>query len=158
MSPTKLTKEEKAIELERVKTILLATLDYHLQTDEKIITEDFNSDKHFEDLKMETLQKFQKGQLSTLKQWLRDFTEKPRETRDFEYVKYIKETTGIDFDIFEAFKNRIDKIIARRRITSAPQYYDAMEMINYLCLTQSEDTATATLLDELIHQFENKEK
>jgi hypothetical protein len=156
MSKSLLTKEEKEKQLKEVKEILLATLDYNILNFPKLISVDFNSDKHYENLKNEVLKKYQKGSLSILKQWLRDLTDQPRETRDFEYVKYIKQATGYDFDIFEVFKKRIEKIIASKKITSENQYHDAVEMVDYLSQSEPKYDAKIHLLNELILKFDNK--
>ena len=81
MAKQALTKEEKKAELNRVRDILLATIDYDLTTRSKIITNDFNSDEYYSNLKNEIEEKFQKGRLATLNQWLRDFTEGPEKQR-----------------------------------------------------------------------------
>ena len=153
-----LTRDEKEKLLQEVKEILIATLDYILLNYTKLISEDFNSDEHYKNLKKEVIKKYEKGSLSILTQWLRDFTEQPRETRDFDYVKYIKEVTGYDFDIFEVFKKRIEKIIVNKKITSENQYRDVMEMVDYLCQSETKDIVKIELLNELLNKFNNKAK
>jgi hypothetical protein len=154
MAKQALTKEEKKAELNRVRDILLATIDYDLTTRSKIITNDFNSDEYYSNLKNEIEEKFQKGRLATLNQWLCDFTEGPRETKDLEYCKYIKQATGHSFNIFEIFSKRIEKIIEKKKVSTENQYRDIMELINYLSVFEPENQAKLGLLQKLASDFE----
>ena len=153
-----LTRDEKKKQLQEVKEILIATIDYILLNHTKLISENFNSDEHYKNLKKEVIKKYEKGSLSILTHWLRYFTEQPRETRDFAYIKYIKVVTGYDFDIFEVFKKRIEKIIVNKKITSENQYRDVMEMVDYLCQSETKDIVKIKLLNELLNKFNNKAK
>lgn len=154
MAKQSLKKEEKKAELKRVRDILLATIDYNLTTKSKIITSDFNSDEYYSNLKNRIEDKFQKGSLATLNQWLRDFTEEPRETHDLEYCRFIKQVTGYSFNIFEVFSKRIEKIIEKKKVSTENQYRDVMELINYLSVFEPEKQAKLDLLQKLTSDFE----
>ena len=91
-----MTLEEKRLELKRHKDIIIATVDYYISRYDSTKSEygDFNLISHYEKIKFDTEEHFKKGRLTLLKQYLRDMTEEPREAKDFNFRKYIKETTG----------------------------------------------------------------
>jgi len=69
----KLNKDEKAAELTKYRDLVLATIDYYLDNQPiKIKTADFDTDKHYNYLKTQTAEHYQKGRLTRLKQWFRD--------------------------------------------------------------------------------------
>jgi len=105
-------KKDKQIELDYYRDLVIATLDYCIDSPDFLIqTSDFDSKKHFESCKLQTVDYYNKGRLSILKQWFRDLTEPMREGRDFEFIKYIKERTGHQIDLFADFDTRIQKIV-----------------------------------------------
>src|SRR5688572_247395 len=119
MTKEKLNREEKTAELKKYRDLVLATIDYYLYNSlMKIKTADFNSDQHYKSLKIQTVEHFQKGRLTRLKQWFRDLTEMQVECGDLQFNKYIQEKTNYDIDIFKSYFQRIDKIIEKGKITS----------------------------------------
>jgi hypothetical protein len=90
-----LTPEEKQSELKRQRLILLATLDYFIERSKGINYGEFDPIAHYQQLKEQTEENYQKGRLTRLKQWLRDMTEEPRETGDLSFSRYIKKKNGL---------------------------------------------------------------
>jgi hypothetical protein len=151
-----LTPEEKQSELKRYKDILLATLDYHIERSKGTNFSEFDPVAHFQQLKEQTEENFQKGRLSRLKQWLRDMTEEQRETGDLSFGRYIKKKTGYDIDIFGRYQKRIDNIIERKRIKTENEYRDVMAMVDNLCHQTPVDKSKIDLLNNLLIDFEDK--
>jgi hypothetical protein len=151
-----LTPEEKQLELKWHRDILLATIDYSIERSNKERYGEFDIIAHYQQLKEQTEEHYQKGRLAKLKQWLRDMTEAPREMEDFGFGRYIKDKTGYDLDIFASFHKRIDKIIERKQIKTENQYREVMSMIDNLCQQTPVDQKKIDLLNNLIINFEDK--
>lgn len=157
MQKRKLDKSEKLSELEKYRDLVLATIDYYL--DYKLMhvqTEEFDSVKHFQNLKTETKESFQKGQLTKLKQWFRDLTEMQVETVDLKFNAYLKEKTNYDFDIFDSFFQRVEKVIEKGKITTDNQFYDVNMMVGQLCQTEPVDNNKIDILNNLLREFETR--
>lgn len=154
----KLTTPEQQTELKRLRDILIATLDYHIdgynKSGQKF--EGFNPVDNFQDLKKQTEELYKKGKTTKLKNWLRDMTEMPRETGDLNYVTYIKRTTGHDYNIFTAFNKRIDNIIAKGKISTENQFREVNLMVDFLCQTEPVDDKKIEVLNNLLLDFEHR--
>jgi len=150
-----MTTEEKHLELKRYREILLATLDYSIERSKAL---DYGETLivHYEQLKEKTDESFTKGRLTWLKSCLRDMTEAERETEDFGFVRYIKDKTGYNFDIFDKFHKRIDKILERKCIKTENQYREVLSMIDYLCQLTAVDQQKIDLLSSLLVGFGSK--
>jgi hypothetical protein len=151
-----LTPEEKQSELKRHRLILLATLDYFIERSKGINYGGFDPIAHYQQLKEQTEENYQKGSLTRLKQWLRDMTEEPRETGDLSFSRYIKEKTGYDIDIFSSFQKRIDKIIERKQVRTESEYRDVLAMVDNLCQETPVDSDKIDLLNNLMLDFDDK--
>ncbi len=146
----KLSDIEKENELKELRSILMATLDYNIEKHSPMGIEFTN---HFEKLKTEVEEHFEKKRLTRLKVWLKCLTEEPRETEDFNYQSYIKEKTGFEIDIFANFRKRIDKIIKRKKIRNEHEYRDVESMVDQLCQQQIVDNAKIDLLNALLSDY-----
>ena len=155
-----MTPEEKQAELKRHRDILIATLDYYINRYRaaNLKFEEYDPIAHFEQLKQQTEEHYDKGRLTRLKQWLRDMTAEPRETADLSFGRYIKEKTGYDIDIFERFQKRINKIIARKRIKTDNEYRDVLSMVDNLCQQPVVDEEKINVLNNLLIDFDDKIK
>src|SRR5688572_28738646 len=105
----------------------------------KIKTSDFDSDDYFNSLKKQTIEHFERGRLTRLKQWFRDLTEMQVQSGDLKFNRYLPEKTGYDIDIFASFFDRIGKIIEQGKITTDNQFYDLKSMMDELSLSESLD-------------------
>ena len=157
MRHNKLNKDEKEAELKKYRELVLATIDYCLDNKEMHIkTVDFDSTEHYNGLKTQTEEHFQKGRLSTLKQWFQDLTEMQVETRDLKFNKYIQEKTGYDIDIFKSYYQRVDKVIKNGKITTDNQFYDIGLMVDQLCQIEPVDNEKIEILNKLLRHYEQR--
>ncbi len=155
MSDKKLNKEEKQEELVKYRDLVLATLDYYIGNDGmQIKTSDFDSKEHYEGLKIQTEEHYQKGRLTRLKQWFRDLTEMQIETRDLKFNKYLLDKTK--YDIFKSYFQRVDEIIEKGKITTDNQFYDINIMVDKLCQTEPVDNNKLEILNILLSEYEQR--
>jgi hypothetical protein len=153
-----MTTNEQQTELKRLREILIATIDYligiYKKSGQKF--EGFNPTDNLQELKKQTEELYKKGKTTKLKNWLRDLTEMPRETSDLNYVIYIKQTTGHDYNIFTSFNKRIDNIIAKGKISTENQYREVNSMVDFLCQTEPVDDKKIEILNNLLLDFQHK--
>ncbi|MCA6369714.1 MAG: hypothetical protein IM618_22030 [Cytophagales bacterium] len=157
MTKDKISNADKDVELARYRDLVTATLDYLIGNREfQIKTEDFDSDTHYKKLKEQTTEHFQKGRLTKLKQWFRDLTETQRETGDFKFSNYLKTKTGQDIDIFQDYYDRVDKIIAKGKISTDKQFHDVNSMVDLLSQAVPVDSERLTMLNKLLADSEQR--
>jgi hypothetical protein len=157
MTKKESSKVDKSKELAKYRDLILATLDYYIEN--KIMdikTSDFDSTIHFQSLKTQTIDHFEKGRLTKLKQWFRDLSEMQVETRDLRFNAYLRNKTGLDIDIFHDYFERINKLIERGKITTDNQFYDIRNMIDHLCQTDPVDHKQIEILNKLLIDYEHK--
>lgn len=155
MNEGKLNKEEKQIELQKYRDLVLATLDYYIDNKEmQIKTADFDSTEHYIGLKIQIAEHYQKGRLTRLKQWFRGLTEMQVETGDLKFNKYLQDKTKYDIDIFKSYFQRIDKVIEKGKITTDNQFYDINMMVDQLCQTEPVDNGRIDILNRLLSEYE----
>ena len=151
----KLNQENKQAELQKYRDLVLATIDYYLDNKElHIKTADFDSQKHYEGLKIQTEEHYQKRRLTRLKQWFRDLTEMQVETGDLKFNKYLQDKTKYDIDIFKSYFQRVDKVIEKGKITTDNQFYDINIMVDQLCQTEPVDNEKIEILNRLLREYE----
>ena len=149
-----MTEDEKHKELQKYRDLNLATLDYLILKMEQFPTKGTSHlIESFKGLQTEVHVHFEKGRLTRLKQWFKDFTESPREMEDFEFDKYIKEKTGHDIDIHRRFKKRIDNILKRKTIRSENEFRDVESQVGKLCQTEPVDKEMIETLNGLLSEF-----
>jgi len=157
MTDNKLNKDEKQAELKKYRELVLATLDYYLDNKElHFKTADFDSIDHYIGLKTQTEEHFQKGRLSRLKQCFRDLTEMQVETGDLKFNKYLQDKTKYEIDIFRSYFERVDKVIAKGKITTDNQFYDINIMVDQLCQTAAVDKEKIEILNRLLSDYEHR--
>ena len=145
-------------ELEKYRSLILATLDYEIMKLEQAASGEHLRSmlSHFDKLKEATLVAFEKRQINKLTQWFRDITEGHLETRNFAFTRYLKEVTGYDIDIFANYFARIDTMLARGRISSDNQFYDASMLVDHLSQSDPVDTRLIERLNSLISDYEQR--
>jgi hypothetical protein len=157
MTDKKINKDEKQQELLKYRDLVLATLDYYLDNKiAQIKTADFDAAEHYKGLKIQAEEHYQKGRLTKLKQWFRDLTEMQIETLDLKFNKYLQDKTKQDIDLFSSYFQRVDKIVAKGKITNANQFYDIKIMLDLLCQSEQIDNNKIELLNRLLLEFEQK--
>ena len=157
MANKKLNKDEKQEELVKYRDLVLATLDYYINNNGmQIKTSDFDSKEHYEGLKIQTEEHYQKGRLTRLKQWFRDLTEMQVETRDLKFNKYLQDLTKYNIDILKSYFQRVDEIIEKGKITTDNQFYDINIMVDKLCQTEPVDNNKLEILNRLLSEYEQR--
>ena len=157
MTKKESSKVDKSQDLVNYRDLILATLDYYLENKiMEIKTSDFDSALHFQSLKTQTIDHFEKGRLTNLKQWFRDLSEMQIETRDLKFNTYLRNKTGLDIDIFQDYFERINKVIECGKITTDNQFYDVRNMVDYLCQTDPVDQRQIEILNKLLIDYEQK--
>ena len=157
MTNIKLNQDEKQAELEKYCNLVLATIDYYL--DRKIMilkTADFDSIEYYKELKRQAEEHFKKGRLTRLKQWFFDLTEILIETRDLKFTKYLQDKTNYDIDIFQSYFQRVDKLIAKGKITTNNQFYEVEIMVDQLCHIEPIDNKKIETLNKLLCDYEQR--
>ncbi|MEJ7559924.1 MAG: hypothetical protein WKF66_16550 [Pedobacter sp.] len=149
--------DDKRIELRKFRDLVLAAIDYHLDdTSAAIKTDDFNSSVHYESLKKQTLEHYNKGRLTKLKHWFRDLIEIQIEARNLKFNTYLKNQTGYDIDIFEAYFKRVEKIIEKGKITTDNQFFDVSIMVEHLSSELTIDDGKIHILNHFLSTYEAK--
>ena len=156
MSEDKLTGNKKPAELKKYRDLVLATIDYFLENKQMHIkTADFDSFEHYRGLRIQTEEHYKKGRLTLLKQWFRDLTEMQIESGDLKFNKYLQDKTNCDIDLFKSYIQRVDKVIAKGKITSDSQFYDISTMVDQLCQTEPVDNKKIEILNRLLAEYES---
>lgn len=156
MSTNKLN-NEKQIELQKYRDLVLATLDYYLDNKEiQIKSADFDSIEHFKGLKKQTEEHFQKGRLTRLKQWFRDLTEMYVEAGDLKFNKYLQDKTKYEIDIFRYYFQRVDKVIEKGKITTDNQFYYINTMVDQLYQANPLDNKKIEILNNLLADYNQR--
>ncbi|MBS2098407.1 hypothetical protein [Carboxylicivirga linearis] len=157
MTSKNLNSKDKQAELEKFRDLILATLDYYIENEVmQMNIADFDSNEYYKNLKIQTEENYQKGRLTKLKQWFRDFTEMQVETRDLKFNKYLQEKTKYDIDIFKDYFQRVDKIIEKGKITTDNQFYDISIMVDQLCHIEPIDNVKIEKFNGLLRDYEER--
>jgi hypothetical protein len=105
-----MTPAEQQPLLDRLRDILLATIDYSLQKKDLLTRKEEREplEQHYARMRTRLLNAFKARKLDALQRLLRELTIIIRVQRDQGYGKYIKEKTGYDIDIFAEVPERTD--------------------------------------------------
>ncbi|MFP9116644.1 hypothetical protein ACLI08_02545 [Flavobacterium sp. RNTU_13] len=141
----------KETELVYYKKLVLATLDYHEKTG-------FIKGEYLDQLTAQTEEHFTKSRLSKLKQWFKDLSEVFIEQLDFGFNDFLQEETGYDVNVFEAYFTRVDKIIAKGKITTDNQFYDLKNAADLAVQSNLFDIKKTEQLNKLLFDYENKKQ
>lgn len=104
-----MTPEQKQSALQRLRAILLATLDYLIAVNGGSIVFD-NEDfivNHYEQQRLKVEENYRKGNADWLQKEFARLTKGLQNRGDQNYAGYIKEKTGYDVDIFDDLPKRI---------------------------------------------------
>lgn len=149
--------KEKNEELIKYRDLVLATIDYYVDNQLlQIKTKDLDSGEFFNALKLQVHGLFENGRLNHLKQWFRDLTEMQIETVDLKFNSYLKDKTRYDIDIFKSYFDRIERIIAKGKITTDNQFYEINSMVDQLCQIPPVDKNKIEVLNKLLGDYEQR--
>jgi hypothetical protein len=148
----------KHSELVKYRALVLAAIDYW---DNKLgfnnlSASGFSWEDHFKNLKEKTEECFQKGQLTRLKQWFRDLSESYIEQMDFKYNEYLNDKTIYNVNVFSDYYERVEKIIAKGKITTDNQFYDIKNYVDALFSVQNIDGQKIDVLNTLLNDYEHR--
>lgn len=147
-------KSEKQKELEKYFAINTAVLDYFIKHGIKI--PGFDTVEYFSNLKVQVREHFDKGRLTKLKQWFRDFSEGGHDEPEF--IKFIKDKTGFDLDIKDEFEKRVDKILKNGKIRNENEFRDLQIKIDSLIWESPIDEEKINRINLLLSAFDKQKK
>lgn len=149
--------EKKQAELDRHRSILLATLDYLLQRNGGIIVSDGNDPmtEYYNSQKIEAEKYYQECRLDRLKARLTQQINTLQFMIDLEFEAYIKTTTGYDIDIFDSLKKRVNTILENKVIRNNKEMSDIDTMRMYYDKT-SKNKKDDKVLDSLLIDYSKK--
>lgn len=157
MKNSKSNEDDKQAEILKYRDLVLASIDYFIDHKKmQVKTGDFDSVLHFNELKRQAEEQYQKGKLPKLKQWFRDLAEMPLEEGDIMFGKYLQEKTNYDIDIFAAYFRRVDAVIAKGKITTDNQYYDISAVVDRLCQSELKEMERIEALNKLLAEYEQR--
>lgn len=134
-----MTPEEKQIELERHREILLATIDYFIsnQGDSFVLDNQSHIREHYQQQKAQVDKYYEQRRLDKLQQKFVSLTKSIENSLDLTFSTYIKEKTGYVIDIFDKLKKRVDLILNKNKIENSKEENDIGTMLHYLIDTSS---------------------
>ena len=134
-----MTTEEKQIELQRHREILLATIDnFILKHGDSFVLDNQNHIReHYEQQKKQVDKYYKQRRLDKLQQKLASLTKSIENSIDLTFPTYIKKRTGYDIDIFDKLKKQVDQILEKNKIESSKEENDIGTMLHYLTNTSS---------------------
>ena len=126
-----MTPEEIQAELDKYRDILFATIDFRIEKEAGLLKPgQVDYSRNFHRLWREQVeQQYQTNGLAKLKKSLENLTVIYKITGDIDFVKYIKEKTGYNYDLFGNIYERIDTILARKKIANRKERKDVATMI-----------------------------
>ncbi|MBI1224412.1 MAG: hypothetical protein GC192_04165 [Bacteroidetes bacterium] len=114
---------EKAQALVYYRDLLMTTIDYYLSRPSIFAHKhlDAAETRCFHHLKLQSAALYHKDRLAQLKRWFRDLTEPIIESHDFIFDKYLQETTGYQISVFKSYRERVEKILKKGKISTDNQ-------------------------------------
>jgi hypothetical protein len=150
--------KSKDEELKKYHALVLAAIDYQIELLQSQPIQGFDLTPGYERAKIQAEEDFSKGRLTNLKSWYRNMTEGIREGREFKFNAFVKKRTGYTIDIFKEHFNRVDKVIAKGKITSDSQFYEVNSMVDYLSHIEPIDEAKIKVLNSLLIAYEQRKR
>ena len=128
-----MTPEQKQSALNRHRTVMLATLDYLIESFGGSFVYDQLDPvtEYYQQQKIQTERYYKQRRLDRLQQRLAGLTKTLQSRADLGFANYIKERTGYDIDIFEDLRMRVDAIIAQKEIRKQKELNDVGLMLQF---------------------------
>ncbi len=126
-----MTSDEKKTELKKYRTLLLATLNYHLEhyTGSMVFDQWDPAAEHYLREQQRTEQDFQEQKLDVLQQCLRGYLMRLRSRVDVNFAQFIKKETGFDIDIFEDLRNEVAIIVSNGKIKRSEEFFKVQDLL-----------------------------
>ncbi len=144
------------LELDKCRVIAVTAIAYSIEKKAGLLQPDqLEYYRNFHSVWKEQIEKlYQEKALLKLQKLLENLTVTYKITGDLDFVKYIKEKTGHDFDMYGNIYERIDKIITRKRIANRKERKDVATMLE-LYRSGSIEQENAAVLISLQIAFDN---
>lgn len=138
------TAENKQLELTKYRTLILATLDYHLEKSSGIIVYDQYDPirEYYEQQQVQAEKYFKLRRLDRLQQQFTRLTEQQKQRPDMEFDNYIERKTGYNFGAFEELKTRVKAIVEQGKVADGQEQIDIMSMLDF----EEDNTVLLSLL------------
>jgi hypothetical protein len=126
-----MTDDEKQIELEKNRILLLGTLDYHLEyyIGSMVFDQWDPAAEFYLQEKQKTENDYQESRLEMLQVRLHKLTSRLRDRTDLNFEGYIKKQTGYTIDIFEELRNDVASIVSKGKIENDDELKSVASMI-----------------------------
>jgi hypothetical protein len=129
---------EKQIELNKIKAISLATIDYLVENPEPSFSGDDDTLKDlYQHFRIQIDRYFQKRRLDRLQHRLSHFFDILIGRADLNFTKYIREKTGFEIKLLEGLLNRVNIILERNEIKNQKEANDISLLSAYYQKTSS---------------------
>lgn len=155
MARKTLTVREKQEKLDQQHQLVQAALDYmdlHLLGESAVSGSDVGLD--FERMRVEAAEHYRQQKLAKLNKWFRDIAAPALVNDDQGFASYIKQVTGLPFDVKSDFEKRIVRVCKRKRIRTDAEFYDVRDMIDSLDPSAPENETQLQLLYDLTAEYE----
>ena len=128
-----MTPEEKQLELQRLRAILFATLDYLLELfGGSFVYDQYDPiAEYYQQQKIQTEKYYKQRRLDRLQQRLTNLTKGLVNRADLNFSSYIKEKTGYYIDIFDDLRKSVDTIVSHNEIRNEKELNDISTMLHY---------------------------
>lgn len=146
--------QEKQIELEKYRAIVIACLHYLEQTSGKsfVVDEQSAVATYYQQQQIQTEKYFQQRRLDKLKQQFTRLLTSLRYVADKDFSMYIKNVTGHELDIFEELRNKAKTFLEQKEIRDKKDFDTIGELLYYFENT-APDPHTVEKLHELMRNY-----
>ncbi|GAA4330640.1 hypothetical protein [Flaviaesturariibacter amylovorans] len=153
-----MTKEQKQVELERCRAILLATFDYLLVREGgAFVVDGYDMAKEaFEQQKVKTEAYFTQRRLDRMQQRLAKELRHLQRCVDLNFSAFVKSRTGYDINLFGDLHDRVATIKAQNEIRNKREMNDVLTVLEWNQKTSSDGAESEQLLS-LIHAYLDRE-
>jgi len=153
------TPEEKQLELQRHREILIATIDYLkvLHGESFVLDDEKHIEEYYEAQKTRVEKYYNQRRLDKLQQKLTSLVETLHDDLDQKFSAYIKERTGYNMDLFGDLKKRVEIILSKSQIDNDKEGRDIGTILHQLIETSSSPDEIARL-QSLLLQYHHKNK
>ncbi len=119
-------------ELAKFRDLLIATINFSIDSFSSTSSKKNSFTKHFETIREQTIDLYEKGNLEELKALFTDQTEMYKEDLDRDFNTYLIEVTGYDMDLFDGFFTRVEKVMKAEKIANSDERDDLNRYLEYL--------------------------
>ena len=137
-------------ELAKYRDLLIATINFSIDSFSTTSSKKNSFTKHFETIREQTIDMYEKGDLEGLQALFTDQTEMYKEDLDREFNTYLIEVTGYDMDLFDGFFKRIDAVLERGKIKDSEERDDLKRYLELLEDADEQDEKEIVKVNEML--------